>query len=228
MYNTYMKKKYLTIILMLLVPLFLTACTKGESNSASQQNTNNGAKSEKSSYRGNMLTLLGLGKNLKCTFYSDIEGTVIEGTSYISNKRVRSNVKMTMEIEGEMQEMENYSVIDNLTVYNWGDTTDKGMKMSLDEYKDSAEKAETQSENMGQTQPMNQNYEFNCVPWIVDSSVFEVPTDVEFIDFNQMINNMQDSFSDNMGEMKDTACKACENSPDEATKQQCLEALGCE
>lgn len=135
---------------------------------------------------GIFLDLIKVGKTLKCTYSSDIQGSKITGTSYISGNKMRTNVDSS---DGLGNTLSSYMVYDGDWVYSWTTGSTQGLKMSL---------ADTQAKNAPansgidqKTNTLNNTFNYNCTNWNEDSKVFMLPNDIQFVDFSEMIKNFK-------------------------------------
>jgi hypothetical protein len=87
-------------------------------------------------------------------------------------------------------------------------------------------------ENLGDINNMGvaQGTSLNCSIWLEDSTVFIAPTNVEFTDVTELLKGFTDNLKDTTQKidgLKNKACDACNLTPDESTKMECLASLGC-
>lgn len=170
----------------------LAACTAPTSTSQQNQPQASGTESEQS-MTASIRELLGMGKNIKCTFStSETDGdgvkTDTSGTVYVSGKNMAEDVKIVSsdKEEGTL----NMKVIsDSTTVYTWNPAMKtQGMKMSFLEIDKQGQTSDkTTSE---QQKNMDEKVDMKCSNWNVDSSVFVVPSDVKFTDLSEMMKNI--------------------------------------
>jgi len=101
--------------------------------------------------------------------------------------------------------------------YTWGSFSPQGIKVKVT----SENKNSLIDDKSGALIDNSVNYK--CNDWRVDSSKFELPSGVEFMDISGQMEAMQDA----AGGIEESQCSACNQAPDEVSKQQCLQALGC-
>ena len=187
-----MKKTLYAIILITLVSLTLTACTKKSDNQGltGEGNGNEVAMNEEEeSYNTSLLDLVKMGKSVKCTYeYSDEEASS-SGTTYVSGEKTRSE-SIIKTADGEEETA--YTITDGNTMYFWSAKDKQGIKMSVPEEDheqdlDIPEAGETYQYN-DQTLKMD----YKCKPWIPDNSKFVAPSDVEFTDYDQIVKDMME------------------------------------
>lgn len=187
-------KKILLVPLIVMISLLLTACTAktGQQGSAGDENaatTSSG--DEEESINGNILDLAGLGKKVKCTYAYDNENMSMSGVVYVSGSKTRSDatIKMSDGTENSMS-----TITDGEWMYMWTSESQQGTKMNLQEMKQTADEYKTDEGN-GQTNQyrnQTQDVDYKCRPWIVDNSKFDIPSDVNFIDMNEMMKGIID------------------------------------
>ena len=167
---------------------------------------------------GSVLDLLKLGKTLKCTYTAGEEGSVTTGTSYISGKRMRGDFDITSENDSKIV---SHMVSDGEWMYSWSDNMDKGMKMKYEEVvaEDTDATDTTTDETNENLDALKNQVDYKCSNWIVDTSLFEVPSDIEFVDYSQMLKDI----TGGDGSM----CAACAYAPNEEDKAACLARLNC-
>lgn len=122
-----------------------------------------------------MLDIFKSWKTATCTFKITNEWTTFNGIMYIDWKKIR----YTMNWDIEWQKMENNTVMKDGYTYTWSNMTKNGFKMKDDLSEDDNSWNEEIWEM--EAEEMNQKVEFECKKW-VDSSKFELPTDIIFQD----------------------------------------------
>ncbi len=206
-------KKILTISLILLVSIFITGCTlvktpfTGSSNKVDTQTATETQKPSSNVIKGSMFDLLKQGLPLKCTYIVNTGDTQAIGTIFASGGRSRSDYILSM----SGQTIEQASIFDGTDIYSWtlNDPNNKmGFKMTVNPDQLTA------SSNNDQVKKMQEQTNFTCLPWVVDSSKFDLPTDINFGDLSTGTNKSQ-------------ICGACGALPNEEQKAACLKGLGC-
>jgi len=191
-------KKLFIIPLIVMISLLLTACTanniekKGKPSENKGSNTTNVETNEEEEISdSSILDLAKLGKNAKCTYNSDEGGTIMEGVVYVSGNKTRSDMKITT---AEGTKMDSSSITDSEWMYMWTSETDQGTKMNLKEMEALASKYENEDgsveESDYQYKDQTQKVDYKCRPWVVDNSKFDVPTNINFIDMNEMMKGL--------------------------------------
>ena len=234
-------KKQIVILISLVVTLFLGVSaflviqiSKGglpnlpwitknlEGSQINSKREVNAPKDDELSLTGTVLDIYQTGKTLKCTYSADDDGVTSSGTTYISGTKVRSDFEVEME---EGVSSKGHMIFVDSTAYTWTEGMNPGYKMTL-----SLEDLEGDKGNIQSNKDLEvyaKAYDFKCTPWIVDTSVFEVPTDISFTDFTEMLDTFQTV--DEPSELAPTGdlCAVCDLSPDEETKLACRQGMGC-
>lgn len=181
------KKSLITISLLLLVSLSLTACTLKKGNGV-QDGAGNGKTSqnedEEESLNGDIYDLIKLGKNVKCTFEVTTEDGSTKGETYVSGKRSRSDI--TIETERGI-EMQSTTVTDGEWLYMWSSESNQGTKMSMTDIETETEEAGLNQNEEETFNDQAQKFDYKCKKWIPDNSKFEIPGNIEFSDLTEMM-----------------------------------------
>ncbi|MFZ2663977.1 MAG: hypothetical protein WAX66_01310 [Patescibacteria group bacterium] len=215
-----MKRKLFSIAGLILVSILLTGCApknKEEGISTSKEDS-----SQEENLSGSLLDLVKLGKNVKCTFGAKDENGESIGTTYVSGNKSRSDFIATT---SDGQEFESHSITDNDWIYIWTSQTEQGTKMKLSELpkNDEIDKV-SKSESL---ESFNENFDYKCSKWIVDESKFNVPSNITFVDFTEIMKNMQTQ-TENLKENLKGMCGACDLAGDTDKAAECKKSLGCE
>ncbi|MFC1624947.1 hypothetical protein ACFL15_01070 [Patescibacteria group bacterium] len=209
-------KKALTIALLIVVSISLTGCLKKKA-------------SEEELFSGSFFDLMKLGKNTKCTFSDVSEDGESEGTIYIAGKKSRNDLYASAE-GGE--DFESHTIIDGEWMYTWSNVQEQGTKMKLSEFDMEKEDFEMPTaaemkEAYGEYQDVKKETNFKCRAWIPDNSKFNPPSDVEFVDMSQMMEDMEEQMTQFQEDAK-SMCSMCDMMPSAEEKSECLVNLGCE
>ena len=177
-----------------------------------------------------------MGGSQKCTFSDKTNNS--SGTVYVGNGKMR----------GDFQSNDNgttsqtHMINDGKYVYMWTEGQKDGYKMSLDTIKqqaaqESSNTGNTPSDNQTPSQAvnMNQKADYSCGGWSVDSSLFTVPSDVNFVDYSAMMQGAmkgvtpptQTGTGMTKGQQQ-SECAQCNQVPAGAMRNQCLSALKCQ
>lgn len=176
--------------------------------------------------------LMNLGTNQQCTFnYSGEHGST-EGTSYITNGKVRTD------FSGTNPEGATYTggmIMDTEYIYSWTSEMEQGIKMPVtDSMEEEAQQAqENPDEYRNQYIDPDAEVDYNCTAWSVDNSMFVPPSDVTFLDISQqmemydsMMQESTDVMEQSQSEDMQSACSACESLTGDAATA-CKQALSC-
>jgi hypothetical protein len=190
-----MKKTVYAILLLGFVSLTLTACTKkvGEKGVTENGGAKETTANEGETFSSSLKDLMNLGRSVKCTYeFSDGQVTS-KGVTYVSGEKTRSEATV---VTPEGEEIISNTIVEGNTMYSWSDQDKKGIKITwsdedMDEDMDLPEAGDSYEYN-----DLNKEMDYKCSPWIPDNSKFEAPNDVEFVDYNQMINDTMKMMED--------------------------------
>lgn len=126
--------------------------------------------------------------NIKCELETEQEWWKVKQMVYISSPKIR----MDMNVANKAWNSESHMIMDSEYTYIWGS---HWPAMKMKNIKDTEEKDEEPLPNpQEQEKDMKGNLEqipYNkCVEWIVDDSMFELPTWTEFMNMEDMMKNM--------------------------------------
>lgn len=184
-------KKYLSISLVLASSLFLSACSLKTPNQTSNSD-NNSAKSTFS-----LRDLIAQNIPQKCNYSGSDDQGSFDTEILISGKKFKQTIKYKS-VEGE--ETIN-SISDGEYVYTWGNHFGGNAfatKMKADfENKNTPDIDDSEnyssSEDSGSSVDLDSDFQGKCSPTVVSDSDFQVPTDIKFQDYSQMIEDWQKS-----------------------------------
>ncbi len=132
---------------------------------------------------GRLLELYEHGVPMECRYtFEDADGTG-EGTGFFDGDQMRISA----------QYQENGSVLvsniinDGEMMYIWGDSPEGQFAIQMEA---SEEDMMDMEEEIDEAVAMNQEVEYDCHQWTVDPSVFNPPSDVQFMDMTQMMEGM--------------------------------------
>lgn len=167
----------------------------------------------------NLLVLPG---SYECTMSLNIDSgvpTATEGTFFFSNGKLRSD----MVVDAMGTKVVTSVIIKDGVSYSWSDMdgVTQGVKMELAKYADVP--ATGPAVTPKEMEAIESDIKYDCKPWSSkDDSVFELPADILFKDFEELMNvGMED------GTVFQNQCSACENLSGEA-KEQCRAFMSCE
>jgi hypothetical protein len=153
--------------------------------------------------------LLSLGAAQKCTY----DGGVV----YVSSGKMRGD----FEVKTDESTMKSHVIVDGKTSYFWTEGTGMGVKFVADDDLDASDSTTNEDGVYGSLDaetPMN----YVCSAWIVDNSLFALPTDVDFSDMSTLMPSTAP------GQTTVTSqCSFCD-SLSGTQKAECLSALNCE
>jgi hypothetical protein len=167
------------------------------------------------SFTGTVTDLLKQRQNLTCTFsQADVGGTT-SGTVYIAGQgqRIRGDFVLT---QPEGTTMNGHIVRDGAYNYFWSDQLEQGTKTPIDEREEAVPTEKNDQE------VLDDSFEYNCQRWPVDTAMFALPPDKEFVDLTQQIQQINTA----TGQVQQEQCSACDQLQG-ADQAQCRAALGC-
>lgn len=183
-------KKTLSLCLVLLSSLFLSACGVKKNNSFTTTPSESQEESANSSFSLRDL----IAKNIpqKCTWTSNQEGSESTGTMVISGNKFKQEVT----VKEDNTDLVINSISDGTYIYTWQEkagkvSSDMAIKMKLDSFEDPGTNTNSDNPTSVGTIDMDQEYQYNCSPVIVSDSDFQPPKDVEFADYSQFMQDIQ-------------------------------------
>lgn len=150
---------------------------------------------ETSQQTGTLGSLLSAGTNQECTFSSD---TMTAGTVTISGDKMRGSFTANNQTSDMIKDGE--------WVYIWSSAMPQGIKTKFD--LSAAASADVNAQKYVDT---NQQVNYDCKPWSVDASKFELPEGVTFTDISASVNQMQNVQIEDSSGMRAEQCKSCNN-----------------
>lgn len=127
---------------------------------------------------GSLSDLMRMGSSVKCTVHSEDPNAISDGMVYVSGGKVRAD--FTSAVAGTNHESS--MITADGYIYTWSSAMPQGLKMK-NEGADTPSSAPTEP---GSVNP-NVKVNYSCAPWMVDSSVFMPPANIEFMDFSSMM-----------------------------------------
>ncbi|MCX6761253.1 MAG: hypothetical protein NTY33_00170 [Candidatus Moranbacteria bacterium] len=221
-------KKQIVWLGALFAILTLAGCGNSVPQAADKTNSTDsaasGTQTESNTFSGSIMDLMAKGSNTQCTWSSGSDATKISGTVYVSgNKFFQEYSSVDARTNGEIK---SYILNDGEWMYQWTSLSKMGTKMNTAEVKklaDDAQKANpvntTDSQGIKEGEKLNDKFDYSCQKWNVDASKFALPSDIQFNDFSQMLNNLPKAATD--GQTKIDVCQMCNNLPAEG-KAACL------
>ena len=210
-------KKIFIGALLLAIAITLAACgaTKGVVQKADQGQA----------FNGSVQDLINLGKSTKCVLQAKEGESIISGTTYISGNKARSDFQTTGAGQAAMT---GHFISDGTWMYSWSDTAkNQAVKFKMDELQKPEFKSQADTNGAD-------NYEdkmdYKCYPWSADQSFFAPPTDINFTDYTQMMNQLQQQtqgLNANLPAGNSAMCAQCDKITEAQAKVQCKQSLGC-
>lgn len=172
---------------------------------------------------GTFRNLLGLGKNVMCTIRytpANFDGT-FNGTVYVSGDKLRADMTTTGTETGELKT----SIIsDTVTNYIWGTSEQGSMAIKSTVIVDTGNKTVTNPNQFN----LDENVDYDCRNWTVDSSKFVPPQDIQFMDMSAMMNTVPKVGTDLKNvDVKALQCGACAQITESGPKTECLQTFAC-
>jgi len=180
---------------------------------------------------------LSMNATLKCTFSDKTNSS--SGTVYVSNGKMRGDFTS----QDNSAATQTHMVNDSSYIYYWTDGQKNGYKMSLATIKNETPHISMSpshgTSDQGQTQgmDMHQQSNYSCGPWVVNSSLFTVPSDITFTDYSAMMQGSSSQSAPHEGaaatqegtQMHGNAamCAQCDKAPAGSARSQCLATLHC-
>ena len=161
-----------------------------ETQTSSNVKSNSSSNTEESfSGIGSFVELMGMGKNISCEFshVSEETGGAVAGEMKISGEKLRGDFEMQQGNQVYVSHM----IQDGDFLYTWSETPDGmfAMKMSASETE-----SKTDESDFSRPVDMDNDVDYKCKPWVVSASAFAPPSDIEFMDTEQMMQNMMQGF----------------------------------
>lgn len=186
-----MTTKLVSTLVVISFSVLLSACTKPTLPKPAQTESKTESPSENLNQKSTLKSLLGLGKNLICTysFTDDDNKFQVKSTTFISGKNFAQESETTNPADKTKTTKTNM-ISDGDFVYTWStDQKGSGMKIKLEEPK--AEDPKTPKTDVASTkESMDTEYDMQCSSWSVDKTKFTLPTDVKFTDLSELMKNI--------------------------------------
>lgn len=195
----------LVVIVLLLLGGWFFMSKKSQSSSTSQ--TTNGTQQNQTA--SSLKDLISKGIAQTCTFNGDNS----QGTIYVSGTKVRGDFDATV----NNQVTKSHMIVTDNTSYIWMDGQKTGFKMSFDPNATPATGSGSATSTSGAFDA-SANMNYKCSSWLVDASMFTLPTGVTFSSFSVP------SASGNSGTSQCSYCTPLTGDD----KVQCLKAFNCQ
>ncbi len=184
-------KKILSLCLILVSSLFLSACGVNPDNNSAT--TTPSDQEEKVATSFSLRDLIAKNIPQKCTWSSNVDGTESNGTIVIYGKKFKQDTA----VKQDDFDYIGHTVSDGTYIYTWQensnkDSPDVAIKMKLDSI-DTAPEGDSQEvdSSTNETVNLDQEYEYNCAPTVVSEADFQPPKDIEFVDYSQFLEDIQ-------------------------------------
>ena len=216
-----MKKTNLFLIFFLFVFLFsFSACTSKKEKDVDIQIEGIEAGIDNSDFSGSVLDIFAKKKPLKCEVEIDnLEGSV-KMTYYFDNNGEKFRAESEIINKSSGESFLSVGIFKDDWYYFWDDITNTdGMKTKILE-------EDNYHENEGDYSSIDieEEFNFNCVDWKVDTSLFDLPADKSFKDLTEIFTDLDFINTPNDVNGVDT-CSYCEMIPDGPEREECL--LSC-
>jgi hypothetical protein len=215
-----MKNKWLVVAAIVIIVLLIGAglyLMKSAKTAPAQKvaNTQTAKPQTTNSLKGTIIGLLSGGKNVNCQVtYPDNKGT---GSVYVSDKKFAGDFTMK---GTDGKETTGHMISDGTYMYIWSSGMPTGIKMSIEAAKNAAANTQT-----NQSVNINQEVSLNCNPWAPDASKFTLPSDIQFRDMSQLLQQVAPSKGTTVTPQTQTGSSPCDQITDPTAKAACANAL---
>ena len=225
-----MKSIKLTTLLFIAV-LVLAGCSSDDGDYFDSDNTPPLAANDNvnTTVTSTFADLFATGGNAECTFMYEDNDFISSGTIWLQASAGNMAGDFTVTNPNAAEETFSMIMVDE-TRYVWGSTFPQGMKMGVIDgavFEGIGEDSTDSNDDFGLSD--DDEVEFDCDNWSVDASKFVPPSDIEFIDITDTINQLNEitnSINTNGG-VPAIDCSVCNLIPDSAEQAECMAALGC-
>ncbi len=170
------------------------------------------------SFIGSFTDLLKLGRNITCTFDTrDDSGNETKGTVYISGEKMRGTFQLS-QVDGTQMDAD--VLQDGEYNYFWSPQQPQGTKLKIAELEN--DEVDT-PDKKSPADFSDDEFDYSCQPWVVNSSIFTPPSTVQFVDITSNVQQIDDV----MQQAGEDKCAVCNQAPAGTAREQCLQALGC-
>jgi hypothetical protein len=163
--------------------------------------------------------LLSRGESLRCEVEQGVGSATTTGVVFIADGKVRGD--FSSEVRGTTDgQIASHILVDGPTVYVWSDMSAQGFKTSVN--------ANAQASAQASAPSYDQKLDYRCDDWNADSSRFELPEGMTFMDINAAAAGAAAAGAGINGSMGGgDACSTCDMLPDGAAKTACQYRMGC-
>ncbi len=209
-------KKIYTILVLITVPLFLTACTKNkETEIVTDTRNDSDITQESENIKGSVFDITKLGKNVRCTFEYEDENGKSRGETFVSKNKSMSLYTMK---PSEGEDINSYVLTDGEWAYMWSSASNQGTKINIADIEKEQEEGDPDENYEKYKNPVD----YKCSVWIPDESKFKVPENITFIELTDLLNQFKN------GVDTKAVCGMCDTLENADEVKDCKDRLGCE
>jgi len=190
-----MKKSLLIVAFAMIVALGAGGCGKSDAPITLKVDDNatpTEQNAEMEKFSGSMRDLFEKGEPVKCNFETVMDGITQKSALYVSGKNMRMDGFNT---GGGQPDLATHMIIKEDYQYIWGYDGNNGTKMKSLKVED-LDITKTDDLTTADIKPneelvkLDQNMEMTCEKWSADSSMFNPPSEIEFVDYSEMMNSL--------------------------------------
>jgi hypothetical protein len=182
--------KWKSLFIVLLAVVVLTGCLPKKDQSGKEETSTQKQTTQKESVKeeskeglsGTIKELIGLGKSLKCTWNKDEN---FNSVGYIKGNKYYGEIER---LDGENNKTTGFIIIKDECMWSWEKNKAEGIKMCFDTSE--MEGTDDLSKSIWDMDSSVTGTEYKCVPAIVSDSKFDPPSDVNFMDMEEMMKGM--------------------------------------
>jgi predicted small lipoprotein YifL len=234
-------KKYFVWFGAFFLVLVLSGCGKKGQNAnnendlvpATKKTENVQKENESSLFSGTIKDLMAKGTSMQCAWSTNNEANKdlgkVSGTIYVSGTKFFQEY---FSVQPQVGEVKAYVLNDGEWIYQWSSLSKNGTKMKTAEVEQMAKDVTKNMENgnpngtppndqgpKNEAMDFNNKFDYSCQKWSVDSSKFQLPSDILFQDVSEMLKALPKVGKQN----KVNACQMCNSLPAGA-KATCLDS----
>jgi hypothetical protein len=157
------------------------------------------------------------GDNITCNFSGSYEMSEYSGTVYVVNRGERLREDFIANVSGQGV-VETSMIKEGNIIYVWSSTMSQGFKTTV-----SDNELFPESDGEDASFDYDQNVQYECRVWNLDESMFNVPSEIQFIDTSAFMNVSTDSSVS----AEIDYCSYCTQVPAGPAREQCLAAYSC-
>jgi hypothetical protein len=180
--------------LVLVIAVGLSGCSQeipdaeadlSEDEAQSQVTQQDDAENKIEQIKGSLKELVEREESLHCSYEGTMEGDSVSQDIYLSDEKYR--IEMETSFDGKTQQ--SYLINDGEWIYSWNSMTPQGIKMSHDFI-------EEQGGSEDLSVDMSDVSTYSCKPWSPKQSTFDVPSDIEFMNFDDLMQGMPEGMGE--------------------------------